>query len=972
MPAIHKVHNRRVVAVFLLVLMITPVAIFSGQVEETGEDTRVVIGASLAEILPTMDPDTQISVIVEFPEGTSSDKMVETIQMRGLESVQIRYAFQLIPMISLSIRSDEVQALADIPYVEEISLNQERQFLDDEASKETYIPAENGNGYVHFDSILAADQMWDEGYNGTGITIAVLDSGAWGNHPDLQDRLIGFKDLINENDDMNPADGIDAYDDNGHGTACAWNAVGDGTASGGVLKGIAPGANLLAIKVLDSSGSGEDDIIAQGIEFAIQQNVDVISISLGGEWSDNAFLVEPSLDAIENAVSAGISVVVAAGNSGPAALTINSPGIAEKAVTVGSSYADTGIVAFSSVGPVLRTSSHPVGYTAKPDVVAPGYQIVSGRGNIVNPDEYQPYNVSLYGSYYTRWSGTSASTPMIAGMIALLAQKHLALTPLEAKAALMTTATDLGNDPMSQGWGLANVSKASHLLTNSLRDITLMTPRSLPTLPWSPQVLIIGDDRPPQNVTVISTQSVGLVDIIISGNASQFVDTNVDQISISTGYSHFGFELTVPEDLPLSAAGVYTGHLNLTQGSDVVASIEITYSITIFGGRMMVDMEHHSTGQTGDVDDPSYYGYFTEYLRDQGMVVSEFGDAEDITRSFIDLSTISGADVFTIMDTETSYSESEISALHSFVENGGTLLVFSEFYDPAIQEAKFALNDYNLILEPFGIQCEARGIGDGIDNTGLLYGSNFGGHVESDPLMDGVSNLYVLQGSTLHVDPSVSNARGLFWEDAERTHAIVATAEYGRGEVFVISDGSTLYDDILFDAINNDADNLRLLRNLATAIVPSSPRIYDVELNIGESGQESNVTAYVFDDDLVDVSMSVIGPSGINLTGSLTESLGYRFSTSFAFSSGGFYSIQVEATDSSGNIRVFQKTILVPVDAADDVLVLTIVYSLLGVVGIGLGYVLITRVRGRKKPPKRPTEPQPDEDEWELPPPSIE
>jgi len=972
MPAIHKAHHRHVVAIFLLILMITPVAIFSGQVGEAEEDTPVLIGASLAEALTTMDPDSRISVIVEFPEGTSSDEMVETIHLAGLESVQIRYAFHLIPMISLSIRSDDFQALTDIPSIEEISLNQERQFLDELVPHETYIPAENGNGYVHFDSILAADLMWDEGYNGTGMTIAVLDSGVWSDHPDLKDRLIGFKDLINDNDDMNPADGIYAYDDNGHGTACAWIAVGDGTDSGGVLKGIAPGANLLAIKVLDASGSGEDDIIAQGIEFAIQQNVDVISISLGGEWSDNAFLVEPSLGEIENAVSAGISVVVAAGNSGPAALTINSPGVAEKAVTVGSSYADTGIVAFSSVGPVLRTSSDPVGYTAKPDVVAPGYQIVSGRGNNVDPNEYQPYNVSQYGLSYTRWSGTSASTPMIAGMIALLAQKHLALTPIKAKAALMSTARDLGNDPMSQGWGLANVSRASHLLTNSSGDITLMTPRSLPTLPWSPQVLIIGDDRPPQNVTVISTQSVGLVDITISGNASQFVETNVDQISISTGYSHFGFDLTVPEDLPLSAVGVYTGHLNLTQGSDVVASIEVTYSITIFGGRMMVDMEHHSTGQTGDIDDPSYYGYFTEYLRDQGMVVSEFGDAEDLTRSFIDLSTISSADVFTIMDTETSYSESEISALHSFVENGGTLLVFSEFYDPATQEAKFALNDYNLILEPFGIQCEARGIGIGIGDTGLLYGTNYSGYVETDPLMDGVRNLYVLQGSTLHVDPSVSNARGLFWEDTEKTHAIVATAEYGRGQVFVISDGSTLYDDILFDAINNDADNLKLLRNLATAIVPSSPRIYDVELNIGESGQESNVTAYVFDDDLVDVSMSVIGPSGINLTGIITETLGYRFSTSFSFSSGGFYSIQVKATDSSGNVRLFQKTILVPVDAADDVLVLTIVYSLLGVVGVGLGYVLITRVRGRKKPPRRVIEPQPDEDEWELPPPSIE
>ncbi|MFX1560558.1 MAG: S8 family serine peptidase, partial [Promethearchaeota archaeon] len=501
MPAIHKAHHRRIIAVLLLTLLIIPIAVFSTGTKEDVENKSVLISADLAEVLATTEEDSRVSVIVEFPDGTSKGEMLDRIYLAGLDSVQVRYAFDLIPMVSLSIRSDEVQALTQVPYVQEITLNQERQFLDATPPYERYIPSENGGGYVHFDSILAADLMWAEGYNGTGITVAVLDSGVWGAHPDLQDRLIGFKDLINELDDMYPLDGVDAYDDNGHGTACAWNAVGDGTASGGVLKGIAPGANLLAIKVLDSSGSGEDDIIAQGIEFAIQQNVDVISISLGGEWSDNAFLVEPSLDEIENAVQAGISVVVAAGNSGPAALTINSPGVAEKAVTVGASYADTGIVAFSSVGPVLRTNSDPLGYTAKPDVVAPGYLVVSGRGNDVNTDEYQPYNVSQYGTSYTRWSGTSASTPMVAGMIALLAQKNLALTPVEAKAALMKTATDLGNDPMSQGRGLANVSRASHLLTNSSRDITLMAPSRLPTLPWSPQVLILGDDRPPQNVT---------------------------------------------------------------------------------------------------------------------------------------------------------------------------------------------------------------------------------------------------------------------------------------------------------------------------------------------------------------------------------------------------------------------------------------------------------------------------------------
>jgi len=939
---------------------------------DTVEYHTANIKPDLAQALSTMESSSYISVIVEFSDTLLADQMAERIQLSGLKSVHIKYAFHLIPMISLSIRVDEINELAKLAFIEEIHLNQKRQLIENSEPPENYVLAENGNGYVHFDSILCADQLWAEGVNGTGVTIAVLDSGVWGEHPDLQDRLIGFKDLIKGQDDMNPVNGIDAYDDNGHGTACAWNAVGDGTASGGILKGIAPGADLLAIKVLDYAGAGEDDVIAQGIEFAIEQNVDVISLSLGGEWLESTFLVEASVGEIENAISAGISVAVAAGNSGPAALTINSPGVAEKAVTVGASYGDSGVVAFSSVGPVLRTVTDPLGYTAKPDVVAPGYQIVSGRGNNVNPDEYPTYNSSQFGSSYTRWSGTSASTPLVAGMIALLMQKHLALAPIEAKVALMSSATDLNVDPMIQGWGLANVSRASQFLNSTSRDITLMTPRSIPTLPWSKQVLIVGDDRPPQNVTIISTQSVGLVDITISGNASQFLDTNIDQIWVSTGYSYFGIELKLPENTPLSSAGVYTGQLNLNQSSSIIASIDIRYSITLFGGRLMVDMEHHSSGVGGDIDDPSYYGYFTEYLRERGMVVSEFGDAEDLRRSYIDFNTISSADVFMIMDTETSYYQSEVSALHTFVENGGTLLVFSEFYNQVTGEASFAFDDYNAILEPFGIQCEERTIGAGLNNSGIIYGADYGGFVENDPLMNGVNNLYVLQGSTLHVNPEVSNATGLFWEDAGRTHAIVATAEYGRGRVFVISDGSTLYDDVLYDAINAGADNLRLLRNLATAIIPEAPRIFDVELNVGEFGQDANVTAYIFDEDLEDVTISVIGPRGENLTGTILEELGYKFSTTFIFNGGGFFSVQVRATDSLGNVRFFQKTILIPVDAADDLVILTVIYVLLGVVGVGLGYVLLTRIRSRPKRPQRPIEPQRDEDEWELPPPTIE
>ncbi len=961
MPAITK----STIALFVLaIIMITPMPVWSGTTNSSAP-THFGVSANLALTIASSQPQDVIPVVAQFPEGSTPEEMIDAIRMSGLSSIVIRHAFHIIPMVSLYIRSNEVAVLSENMLISGLTLDVKRQIASDQVPVEEVTLAANGNGYTHFTTFLEAEQMWDMGYNGTGIVVAVLDSGVDNNHPDLQTQVIGFKDLVDGFDDMNPAGGIDAYDDNGHGTACVWNVAGDGTASGGNLTGVAPGASIIAIKVLDDEGAGDDSVIAEGIEFAVDNGADVVSLSVGGEWTDDTYVVEPSVAAAQAAIDAGVVVVVAAGNSGPQAFSINSPGILEESLTVGASVDDTGVIAFSSVGPVYRTTSQPTGYSAKPDVVAPGYGVVSGLADGANTYEFVPYNYTQYGNSYTQWAGTSASTPMIAGAVALLAQRHLLLSPEEAKTALMAAATDLDLDPMMQGWGLVNVTKASEFLTDSSRDLTIMTPRRFPTLPWSDTVLIVGDDRPPQNITIISTQAVGLVDITLIGNASLFVQTP-DQVSISAGYSHFSIQLDIPDDLPMSEVGWYTGILNLTSSGDVVASITIDFTITIFGGRLMVDMAHHTTGPTGDPDDPSYYGYFTEYIRESGVTLSEFGSPDDLTASYIDIGSLSGSDIFMIMDTETAYTADEVSALHSFVDNGGTLIVLSEFWDSVEQTASFGIDSYNAILAPFGIQCERRGIGAGIDGLGLVYD----GAVENDTLMEGISSLYIIQGSTLHIDPSVSNARGLFWEDAAKTHAIVATAEYGSGNVFVISDGSTLYDDILYDAIRSGADNLRLLRNLASAIIPEAPRIYDVVLNTGEFGEPANVTAYIFDDDLDVVSMSIIGPGGNNITGIVNESLGYKFSSSFTYTSGGFYSFRVVASDASGDERIFQKVILIPVDAADDVFVLTVIYSLLGVVGIGLAYSGYLKFSGDKK--SRPRRVEPKDDEWEVPPPSIE
>ncbi|MHA1768252.1 MAG: S8 family serine peptidase [Candidatus Thorarchaeota archaeon] len=952
----------------IVLLLVAPLPTFVvGASESTRQDSPLLTADLVAALASSRDDDV-LPVVVQFPEGTSPAEMQRSVLQSGA-SVEIRHAFELIPMVSLYVRASQVSLLTGTHNVVTISLDRKVQIETGLADMDSqFVPSDTGNGYVHFTEQLGVKGLWDEGYNGSGQVIAILDSGVDSDHPDLSAKLIGFQDYINDLSDMESADGVDSYDDNGHGTACAWSAVGDGSANGGNYTGVAPGGQLLAIKVLDNEGSGDDSVIAQGVEFAWQNGADVISLSLGGDWIDDPTYDEPSVAACERAVEEGVAVVVASGNSGPAAFTVNSPGVVEEVITVGASLGDTGVVAFSSVGPVMRTSTEPLGYSPKPDVVAPGFGVMSGRSISSSTLEYPVYNQTQFGTFYTLWSGTSASTPMIGGVILLLKQKHLDLTPMEAKVAMMESATDFGLDPMVQGYGLVNATRASALLTSSGRAITLMAPMRFPTLPWSSEVLIVGDDRPPQNITIMSTHTLGTVTIEVSGNASQFITTTETTLNVAAGYGHFGIALEIPDDMPQSAVGNYQGNLTLMDGSTEIASVEIRFAVTLFGGRLMTDMEHHDST---DVDDPSYYGYFSEYLRERGVILSEFGDPDDFTTTPIDTTTIAGADVFMIMDTETYYTENEVESLHSFVAEGGTLIVLSEFYDSGTETASYAIDSYNRILEPFGIQCERRGIGVGPGNTGQVYGASEGGAVEADPLMIGVSDLYILQGSTLSVNSSVPGTRGLFWQDAAKQHAIVATAQYGEGKVFVISDGSTLYDDVLYDAIQLGADNLQLLKNLAVQIAFTAPRIYDVQMETGRYGDLANVTAYVFDDDLESVTIDIRGPANQSLGGTVTESLGYKYETSFPYESSGFYSITVVARDAAGHERVFRKAVLIPVDVIEDTFVQTVVISLLGMVAICLVYVGYQKyIVGRVHRVRR--RPEPEEDEWELPPPSIE
>ncbi|MEV0648317.1 S8 family serine peptidase [Phytomonospora sp. NPDC050363] len=258
---------------------------------------------------------------------------------------------------------------------------------------------------------IGAPIAWQAGYDGTGVTVAVLDTGYDPTHPDLKDQVAQAKDFTGSSPE--------AVDGHGHGTHVASTVAGTGAASQGRYKGVAPGAKLLVGKVLGDDGSGYYSGIVDGMEWAAGQGASTISMSLGGEFSDGT---DPMALAV-NELSAryGTLFTIAAGNAG-GDRTIESPGSADAALTVGAVDKQDEPAYFSSRGPRLGD------YAVKPDISAPGVAISAAEAGT--------------GGYVAH-DGTSMATPHVAGAAAILKQHHPDWSGAQLKAALMGSAKGL-------------------------------------------------------------------------------------------------------------------------------------------------------------------------------------------------------------------------------------------------------------------------------------------------------------------------------------------------------------------------------------------------------------------------------------------------------------------------------------------------------------------------------------------------
>ncbi|MEV5666453.1 S8 family peptidase [Streptomyces flaveolus] len=280
---------------------------------------------------------------------------------------------------------------------------------------------------------IGADLAWAAGYDGKGTKVAVLDTGADADHPDLKGRITASKNFT---------DSETTDDRTGHGTHTLSTVGGTGAASDGKKKGVAPGADLLVGKVLNDSGSGDSSWIIAGMQWAVDQQADVVSMSLGSQTPTDC--TDPmSLAAEELGKSKDTLFVIAAGNSGPTSNTVSSPGCAPSVLTVGAVDRDDSTAWFSSRGPAIGA------HTLKPEIAAPGVDIsaaaAGGRG--------------VYA--YQSMSGTSMATPHVAGAAALVKERHPDWTAQQVKAALVSSAkSDIPGDVRETGGGRLDVKAA--------------------------------------------------------------------------------------------------------------------------------------------------------------------------------------------------------------------------------------------------------------------------------------------------------------------------------------------------------------------------------------------------------------------------------------------------------------------------------------------------------------------------------
>ena len=441
-------------------------AVFAAAVACTGASLTTAQAASQPATAVVVDPrvtnatTADVHVIVQKVQGAGAGPEAAIERLGGAVTRDL----PIVDGFAATIPSSAAGELSDLGEVRAVTLDAKMQPTGLLGGGTTTAPAPLKSVYP---TEVRADDMWKAGYTGQGVTVAVVDTGI-APVQDLAGRILTVRDDLNlvhpTSPCLNLSGEADCSDNYGHGTFIAGIIAGSGASSNGAWTGVAPGANLVSVKVAGRDGSADVSNVLAAIQWVVLNKdlygIRVLNLSLGTD-STQSYRVDPLNYAVERAWDSGIAVIVSASNRGPVAQTISKPGDDPLVITTGAvddmatpGLGDDELPDFSGRGPTAADG------LSKPDITAPGAHIVSLRAPGSDIDVNFPTYVD--GSY-RRGSGTSMSAGVVSGSVALLLQAAPSMTPDRVKFALMATARHAAsNDPLAVGAGVADVYDALH------------------------------------------------------------------------------------------------------------------------------------------------------------------------------------------------------------------------------------------------------------------------------------------------------------------------------------------------------------------------------------------------------------------------------------------------------------------------------------------------------------------------------
>ncbi|MHA1839643.1 MAG: S8 family serine peptidase [Candidatus Ranarchaeia archaeon] len=656
-------------------------------------------------------------------------------------------------------------------------------------------------------SLIGSNELNDAGLTGKNVRVAVVDSGIDESHPDLQDKVLLHRSFVNADYGFESWETEGTDDNLGHGTGCAGIIAGSGAASDGMYQGIAPNVSLLDSKVFSGSGKTTGAAIIAGIDWAISNGADIVSMSFGGGGADPYFYgLISELVAVMAGLSQNVLMVASAGNEGPGFLSGSAPAVYPGVLSVGA-YNMRAISDEPDDAPDLPaqySSRGPAGdYTTYPDILAPSTiwaPLAAGSqfdGQFKNLD--YGWKPGQDGDYWL-FSGTSASTPVAVGVASILLQELRDTKndtefrdPWGIQLAMLRSAVYLQNITSNiQGAGLVNASAASTYISQHYEDGhvkgSMVLPAALPSDPFS---LKFPGDLMTFNFTLL-TDIASNLSVSHSPNLESFIQWSLDSLptTITRGETYIGGSIYIPLN---TSPGLYDGFINITLNNDQWI-IPVNISVQLPSGRVFIDTIH-----SVDQFDTAVNGYylFANVIREAGYAVDQFLEITPLShiqkRPLLTSSFLSQYDILVIPDIEMPYSRSEIHAIQNFVEQGGGLICYGSF-PPTFNQ--YAVNE---VLSPFGIQYSGMELSSVYD-IGIAR-NILNGYIDiteinaSHPLTKNISRYYWQSGLELLLNET--SALPLAWFNSARTKPVLALwdgTSLGKGRVVVYGNEVPIYN----------------------------------------------------------------------------------------------------------------------------------------------------------------------------------